>query len=163
MADRLLDVDVLARLAGPDRHERVPVIGRRNRHGVDIPIVEDATEIRLRLRIPAPPLLHEGQRRFEMPLVDVHDVGDADVGDAGQVLVVILAPAAGGPGRMPLVVAADADDRDVDGLVRALRARPRAGNAAANPTVAAAVFDRNKRRFIMAVSPFRDRMRSVRR
>ena len=29
-------------------------------------------------------------------------------------------------------------------------ARPRAGNAAANPTVAAAVFDRNRRRFIMA-------------
>ena len=54
-----------------------------------------------------------------MPLVDVDDVADAHVADAGEVLVVILSAPAVGPRGMTLVVAADADDRDVDRLVRA--------------------------------------------
>ena len=119
VADGLFDVDVLARLAGQDRHERVPVIGRGDGDRVDVAIVEHPPEIGLGLRVAAPSFLHEGQRGLEMPFVDIHDVGDADVLDPGKVLVVILPAAAGGPGRMALVVAAEADDRDVDGLVRA--------------------------------------------
>ena len=45
-----------------------------------------------------------------MALVDVHDVGDADVLDAGEMLVMIEPAAALGPGRMSRVVAANADD-----------------------------------------------------
>ena len=119
VADRLLDVDVLARLAGEDRHERVPVIGRGNRHRIDVAVVEHAAEVGLGLGAAAVLLLDEGQRVLEVALVDVHDVRDADVRDHRQVLVVILSASAGGPGRMALVVAAQPDDRDVDGFVRA--------------------------------------------
>src|SRR5207253_10587248 len=40
VAGRLLDVDVLAGLAGPDRHEGVPVVGRRDGDGVKVLVVE---------------------------------------------------------------------------------------------------------------------------
>ena len=45
VADRLLDVDVLARLAGPDRRQRVPVVRRGDRDGVDLVVVEDPAEV----------------------------------------------------------------------------------------------------------------------
>src|SRR5439155_20049819 len=62
MADGFLDVDVLARLARPDRHERMPVIGSRDGHGIDAPIVEHTPKIRLRLRISSVLLYHDGHR-----------------------------------------------------------------------------------------------------
>src|SRR5262249_60237577 len=43
IAGRLLDVDVLAGLAGPDRRERMPVIGRRNGDRVDVLVGEQLT------------------------------------------------------------------------------------------------------------------------
>jgi len=36
VAQGLLDVDMLASLAAPDRHQRVPVIGRRDADGVEV-------------------------------------------------------------------------------------------------------------------------------
>ena len=45
VADRLLDVDVLARLAGPDRGQGVPVVRRGDRDGVDVLVVEDLAEV----------------------------------------------------------------------------------------------------------------------
>ena len=54
-----------------------------------------------------------------MPFVDIHHVGDPDVGDPGEVFVVVLPAATASPRGMALVVAAQADDRDVDGFVRA--------------------------------------------
>ncbi len=45
MAHRLLHVDVLAGLRGPDRHERVPVIGRGDRDGVELGIFERFPDI----------------------------------------------------------------------------------------------------------------------
>ena len=42
---RLLDVDVFPRLSGPDRHERVPVIGRRDRDHVDVLVLEDPANV----------------------------------------------------------------------------------------------------------------------
>src|SRR5262249_23904527 len=125
VADRLLDVDILAGLARPDRHQRVPVIGCGNRDGIDIAVVEHATEIRFRLRIAAVPGFQLHERTAEMPLVDVHHVRDANVRDAGKMVVVILTPAASRPRRMVLVVAPNADDRDVDCLVGTLRAASR--------------------------------------
>src|SRR5688572_23746678 len=104
VADRLLAVDVLAGLTGPDRHQRMPVVGRGDRHGVDVAILEHATEVGLRFRIAAPLLLHEGEGAREMPFVDVDDMGDANVLNPGKVLVVVLPAAACGPGRMALVV-----------------------------------------------------------
>ncbi len=41
----LLDVDVLAGGAGEDGHQRVPVVGRRDDHGVDVRAIEHAAEV----------------------------------------------------------------------------------------------------------------------
>ncbi len=45
VAARLFDVDVLARLAAPDRDQGVPVIGRGDRDGVDRLVLEDAADV----------------------------------------------------------------------------------------------------------------------
>ena len=47
VAARLLDVDVLAGLAGPDGHQRVPVVGRGDRDGVEVLVVEHAADVLL--------------------------------------------------------------------------------------------------------------------
>jgi hypothetical protein len=49
MRARLLDIDVLARLASPDGGQRVPVIGRRDADGVDLLVVEHAAQVLLNL------------------------------------------------------------------------------------------------------------------
>ena len=117
VADRLLAVDVLPGLARHDGHQRVPVIRRGDGHGIDVAIVEHPSEIRFGLRIATPSFLCEGQRRREVSLVDIDDVGDADILDAGQMLVMVEAAAARGPRGMALVVPPQTDDRDVDGVV----------------------------------------------
>ena len=85
-----------------------------------------------------------------MALVDVDDVGDADVLDAGEMLVVIEPASALGPGRMTRVETAQTDDRDVDRVVRALategpaRERSQSGSRGGG-------FDRNVRRFMASL------------
>jgi hypothetical protein len=68
-----------------------------------------------------------------MAFVDVHDVGDTDVWNRGEVFVVILAATARGPCRMAFVVATKTNDRNVDGFVRAglctSPCRPRKGES----------------------------------
>ena len=41
----LLDIHVLARLAGPDGGQRVPVVGRGDGHRVDLFVIEDAPQV----------------------------------------------------------------------------------------------------------------------
>ena len=118
VADRLFAVDVLASLARHDGHQRVPVIRRGDGHGIDVAVVEHAPEIGFGLRIAAPFALGEWQCRGEVSLVDIDDVGDADILDAGEVLVMVEPAAARGPRGMALVVSPQPDDRDVDGVVR---------------------------------------------
>ena len=43
--ERLLDIDILARLAGGDHLDRVPVVGRCDHDGVDILAIEDRPEV----------------------------------------------------------------------------------------------------------------------
>src|SRR5205807_72784 len=45
MTARLFDVDVFARLAGPDGHQRVPVVGRGNRDGVKILVLQCLADV----------------------------------------------------------------------------------------------------------------------
>ena len=45
VAGRLLDVDVLAGLAGQDGQQRVPVVGRGDRDGVDRLVVEQPPKV----------------------------------------------------------------------------------------------------------------------
>ena len=49
VAARLLHVDIFARLAGPDRRQRVPVIRRRDGDGVDVLVFEHLVNIDVRL------------------------------------------------------------------------------------------------------------------
>ena len=133
MADGLLDVDVFPCLTGPDRHDRVPMVRRRDRDRVDVAIVEHTPEVGFRPGVPSPFLPGERQRRVEMPLVDVDDVRDAHVPDVRQMFVVIESAAAGGPGRVASVVATQTDDGDIDRVVRAsLRVGPRRAHRQSN-------------------------------
>jgi hypothetical protein len=54
-----------------------------------------------------------------MALVDVDDMGDADILDTRQMLVMIETAAAGGPRRVPFVITSQADDGDIDRVIRA--------------------------------------------
>ena len=76
VADRLLDVNILARLAGPDGRERVPVVGRGDRDGVDLGVVEDPAEVLDVLRLGAIDGLDDLGGRADDVLVDVADGGD---------------------------------------------------------------------------------------
>ena len=48
---RLFDIDVLARLAGHDRHQRVPMIRRGDEDSIDVPLLEHAPEVLVELRL----------------------------------------------------------------------------------------------------------------
>src|SRR5207245_9956542 len=51
---RLLDVDVLARLAGPDGHQRVPVVRSGDRDGVEVLVLQGLADILDNLRLFTP-------------------------------------------------------------------------------------------------------------
>src|SRR5262249_3535345 len=75
---RLLDVDVLARVAGVDHLQGVPVVGRRDDHGVDILALEQPAIVAKLLRLAAA-LLGGG--------VHVRLVGVADSGGLAILLL----------------------------------------------------------------------------
>src|SRR5436309_11266272 len=54
---RLLDVNVLAGLAGPDRGQRVPMVGRGDADDVDLLVLEDPAQVGLAARLDALRLL----------------------------------------------------------------------------------------------------------
>ena len=68
VAQRRLDVNVLARLAGPNRRQAVPMVGRGDHHGVDRLVVQRLAEILHAVAAPGPfaawpgSLLREGNR-----------------------------------------------------------------------------------------------------
>ena len=43
--ERFLDIDVLARLAGPDRRQRMPVIGRGDGDGIDLLVLQRLADV----------------------------------------------------------------------------------------------------------------------
>ncbi len=102
---RLLDVDVLARGARQDRHERVPVVGRRDHDGVDVGPVEQLAEVLVRRgRVP------RGRHGLREPrLAQLRDRGDLDVGLRLEVE------------QVPLADQAVADQPDPDAVVGAER------------------------------------------
>ena len=53
VAARLFDVHVLVRGAGPDRHQRMPVVGRSDRDGVEVRIVQRLADVADLLRLVA--------------------------------------------------------------------------------------------------------------
>ena len=113
VGDRLLDVDVLARRDGVERHRLVPVIGRADHDGIDLTIVEN---------LPVVDDLHRSgpgdlRRLQQSRLVDI---AHRDHLVAGQLLEEVH-QAAG--------AAARADHSDADSVVRPLRAACRQAGA----------------------------------
>ena len=76
----LLDVDVLARLAAEDRHQRVPVIGRGGEDRVDVLAIEHAAEVLVALGGLARELLDHRDGVLVPRLEAVADGGDLAVG-----------------------------------------------------------------------------------
>ena len=112
LAQRRLDVNVLAGLARPNAGEAMPVVGRGDDHGVDRLVVQGAAKVLHALRRAA--LLHLGQgaaSRGEQLAVDVAKVGHAAIGPLRR----------GAPARV-LPRPRDADHRQDDSLVG--RGRP---------------------------------------
>ena len=97
VAGRLLDVDVLAGLAGPDRAQGVPVVGRGDHQRVDALVVEHAPEVLDGLGPLAAQRLDLGGPAGEQARVDVGQVGDLDVGPLGEVPIRRIARARARP------------------------------------------------------------------
>ncbi len=76
---RLLDVGILARLAGPDHTQGVPVIGRREGHRVDRGVIEQATHVINAGDIMAGPLAVDLDRLTTFALVAVTHCCELDV------------------------------------------------------------------------------------
>ena len=89
----LLDVDVLAGLAGPDRHQGVPVIRGRDRDGVEFTVVDQFSDVGVGLdRLLA---LGEFLRLARQHLrVDVAERHDSDTGEPAESVDVAAATAA---------------------------------------------------------------------
>ena len=129
---RLLDVDVLAGVAGVDRHRHVPVVGAADQDGVDVLAVEELAIVLGRDRLGIGELLGV----VEVGVVDVADGRDPDAGNLGQRLHQVLAA----PAR------AQAGDRErVVGRVapRRFERRQCADRAPATP-----IFSKNARRVV---------------
>ncbi len=101
----LLDIDVLAGLAGPDGRERVPVIGDGHGDGLHRFIVEDLAHIGVALGCFAGELLDQRLAAFEGRLVNVAERDDVGVGKLRVDVHVILA------------ASAEADDGDIDFVI----------------------------------------------
>ncbi len=76
---RLLDIDVLARLAGPDGLQCVIVIGRGDRNGVDVFVFEQLAKIGVRCGALLASLLIFLQALVQDILVDIAERCDLDV------------------------------------------------------------------------------------
>src|SRR5262249_31078833 len=100
VADRLLDVDVLAVLDRPDGGQRVPVVGGGDRDDVDVLVVDHLADVLDELGH-LPLLAFDGLHR----LADDALVAVADGGDDAAVLAVESA-------NVRHAAAVDADDRD---------------------------------------------------
>ena len=111
VAHRFLDVDVFTRLRAPDRHERVPMVGRRDGDRIESRVFEGAPHVRKALggKLLAGLRFQIRQRLLQHLLVRIDEVGDLDV--------LLLGPAA----DVTLAPAVQADDSDAEAIVRADR------------------------------------------
>ncbi len=111
MGGGLLDVYVLAGLAGEHGGQRVPVVRRHDRDGVNRLVLEHAVQVPRRGRRRTRLLLHESQGRREEPLVGVAQRTHLDVVAVLQGTPVV---------QVHRALVTDADDGDTDTVVGAL-------------------------------------------
>jgi len=83
VAGRLLDIDILASLAGPDHGQRVPVIWRHDCDSVDVLAREQLAHLNELGRRVALPRFHQRRTALARRLVHVADRGDAALGQIG--------------------------------------------------------------------------------
>ena len=110
VADRLLDVDILARLAGPHGDERVPVVGRRRGHHIDVLIFEQLAAVHVRVHLLAP-LGEFLPLPFEEALIRIADGDDPHAGNLAKPVDVIGPLAANAHHREANVVIGPPDTR----------------------------------------------------
>ena len=115
---RLLHVHVLAGLAGPDRHQRVPVIGRGDHDGVDVLALQELAHVGVGRDLLVA-LLETLHLRSEIGVVDVAQGHDADAGDLAEMRISFSAHAA------DLHPRADADHGQANVIVGAGGSQPR--------------------------------------
>ena len=104
---RFLDVDVFARLGAPDRHKRVPVVGRGDGDRVEGRVFERTAKIgeAIRGEFVARFFLQAGERPIEDFLVGIDEIGDLDI--------LLLGPA----GDVGFAAAVETDDGDAQPIV----------------------------------------------
>src|SRR5262249_3338131 len=96
----LFDINVLAGLASPDAHQRVPVIRRGDRDGVNRLVFEQLANVNVLFGLLARVLFNLAAALLEHGVVHIADGGDLDVGHLGICADV----------RLALPVAADHGD-----------------------------------------------------
>ena len=79
MTAGLLHVHVLARLTGPNGHQRVPVVGRDNGNGIEGLVVQGPANVLDADGRVAGRSLHEVASGGEQPAVGIDQVGDLDI------------------------------------------------------------------------------------
>ena len=102
----LLDVDVLPRLSGPDRHERVPVIGPGDRDPIDVLVVKNPANVLHSGRYAAAVGLDLMDAIVKGPGVGIDQISD---GHRGHLHVLI---------DMRPAPAVEPGDRDPDRIIR---------------------------------------------
>ena len=103
----LLDVDVFAGLAGPDGHQRVPVIGSGDGDGVDLLVFEELANIDVGFWLGNAEFFDVADALAEDGFVDVAQGDDLRIGNVREAVDVILA------------ATADAANSDAHTIVRA--------------------------------------------
>src|SRR5215475_1021285 len=102
MRTGLFDINVLARLASPDAHQRVPVIRRCDRDGVNRLVFEQLPNVHVLYRLLARALFNLAAALLAHGVVHIADGGDLDVSHLGICADV----------RLALPVTADHGDTD---------------------------------------------------
>ena len=152
VAARLLDVDVLAGLAGPDRHQRVPVVGRGDRDGVDRLVLQHAADVLLGGRRMTVGLAGLARDRLDLlepfgvgPRVGVDQADDLDAGHRGELAHMGAAsPVEPGHGDADGVIGADDPARRLGPADREGRPDPGGGHRSAQEGAAIQACSRHR-------------------
>src|ERR1700733_12510286 len=104
---RFFDVDIFAGLQRPDADQRMPMIRRGNRDGVDLFVFEKFANVGVRLRFRTTEFFDVGEALIENVFIDVAERGDFDVAHFIEAVNVID------------TAAARAADGDAHAIVRA--------------------------------------------
>src|SRR5215472_1546740 len=88
----LLHVNIFAGLAGPDRHQRMPVIGRGDGNGVNILILKKPSDVAVGFRPGQPHLFRVTDTLVQYAFVDIAHGSDFGPRSIGEALEMIVAP-----------------------------------------------------------------------